>query len=289
MAKKPETNGTTEISIKDEGGMPAFLRSYQGPTGTDNIDAADLNIPRIKLGQGLTPEVKEGLVKDGDMFHSITKEVLIPNGQFGRIIPVCYMKEFILWKDQNFEGGGILARAQRVIEGGNVRYKWDNANQEFQNKIKGLVSVKWKTGRYIDEDHLDQFGTAIPGDKESGPAATAHYNYILCLPDHDNAIVAISFSRSSAKKARDLNAMLKMGSVPMFARQFALGSVAETNDASQQYYNYTIRPAGFVLTEEMFNRMKSYHEELSQASFRVDFDGSPDIEKSSERTEKEQF
>jgi len=275
MAKAAETTNvpaTTEpVAPSGLVVVPDYLREYQGPLGTENIDTADVNIPRLKLGQSMTPEVKDGIVRDGDLFHSITKQVLIPVGETGIVIPVAYVKEYILWRDRN-DGGGIFARAHRVVgPDGDVRYAWDKPNSTFEHKVKGALKVTWRTKTYIDEDGLDKFGSAIASDRDSQPAATAHYNYILALPAHEGQLVAISFNRSSAKKAKDLNAMLKMGNVPMFARQFAIGSIPDTNDAGDRFYNFALQPAGFVQSQEMFDQLKRMHLDLGQKAVEVDW------------------
>jgi hypothetical protein len=171
MAKTPQVAAADEdksgqMTVVKGGGavaLPDYLKEYAGPSGTENIDSADINIPRLKLAQGLTPEVKDGIVKDGDLFHSITKQVLIPQGRAGIIIPVAYVKEYILWRDQQ-DGGGIFARAKRVIEDGTVRYKWDNPKKEIKHKVKGVMSVTWRTKGYVDEDGLE--------GRRRGPACT---------------------------------------------------------------------------------------------------------------------
>jgi hypothetical protein len=278
MAKTPAASKEAVPAVVENAGLPAtvgnampdWAKEYQGPLGTENIDTQDVNIPRLKLGQSMTPEVKDKLVNDGDMFHSITKEVIIALGTTGIIIPVAYQKEFILWRDRA-DGGGILARAKRVVlQDGSVRYAWDKPNQSFQTKIKGAVKVEWKTKQFIDEDGLDQFGSMIPGDLESPPAATAHFNYILHLPARGD-MVAISFNRSSAKKAKDFNAMLKMGSAPMFMRCFNIGALQDQNDAGDKFYNYSITPAGFVQDKQLFTNLQRMYMELRERGVNVDF------------------
>jgi hypothetical protein len=275
MAKNAQAaaaDPTTDIAVKTGGGavaLPDYLSGYAGPTGTENIDSGDVNIPRLKLAQGLTPEVKDGLVKDGDMFHSITKQVLIPVGQAGIVIPIAYVKEYILWRDMQ-DGGGIFARARRVVENGVVRYKWDHPNQTFEHKVKGVVKVKWQTKGYIDEDGLDKFGSSVISEPDSVPAANEHLNYIFMMPDAEEQLVAVSFSRTAASKAKDLNAMLKMGAAPMFARQFTLAAMAQKNDSGQEFYNYMIRPAGFVPSKDLFSRLQALHLEMRD-KVQVDF------------------
>lgn len=278
MANKPKT-AAAEASEQENlpavqsGGalaMPDFLKDYQGPLGTESIETEDVNIPRLKLAQGLTPEVKDKLVNDGDLFHSITKQIIIPQGQTGLVIPVAYSKEYILWRDRK-DGGGIFARAKRVLHGGEVRYAWDKPNSSFEHKLQGTVKVIWKTREFIDQDGLDKFGSSFPQDGESQPAATAHFNYIMALPDFDYTLVAVSFARSSAKKAKDLNAMLKMGGAPMFARVFQLGAVPAQNEQGDRYFNYSVMPAGFIQDATAFQNLRRLHQDLSAKSFDVDW------------------
>jgi hypothetical protein len=269
--------------------MPDWAKEYQGPLGTENIDTQDVNIPRLKLGQSMTPEVKDKLVNDGDMFHSITKEVIIALGSSGIVVPVAYQKEYILWRDRN-DGGGIFARAKRVVmQDGAVRYAWDKPNSTFQTKIKGVQKVEWRTKQFIDEDGLDQFGTMIKGDAESPPAATAHFNYVMYLPERGD-MVALSFARSAAKKAKDMNAMLKMGSAPMFMRCFRLNAVPDQNEAGDKFYNYGVVPAGFIQDKTTFDNLQRIYMELRDKGVNVDFSDEPDASgNSAKQADQENF
>ena len=292
MAKAAEKSEEKSVALATAKGMtasvPDFLKGYDGATGTEGIESTDVSIPRLKLGQGLTPEVKDKLVNDGDMFHSITKEVIVPRGEAGRFIPIAYTKEWILWNDI-LNGGGIFDRAQKTLVNGEVKYRWLNPNQEYKNKVKGVVAVTWRTKEFIEEDGLGKFGSSIPGDKESPPAATEHFNYIVCLPDFGYQLVALSFSRTAAKKARDLNAMLKMSNTPMFARVFKISAVPDQNDSGQEYYNYGIIPDGFVQTEEEFTLMRNLFEEFSKKSFQVDFSEEAAADSKTEAERQEGF
>jgi hypothetical protein len=264
----PVNQNTALANVGDS--VPDWAKEYAGPLGTENIDTQDVNIPRLKLGQSMTPEVKDKLVNDGDMFHSITKQVIIPLGSAGVIVPVAYQKEYILWRDRG-DGGGIFARAKRtVLNDGSIKYAWDKPNSVFSHKIKGAVKVEWKTKQFIEDDGLAEFGSSIKGDSESAPAATAHFNYILYLPSSGD-MVAISFNRSSSKKAKDFNAMLKMGSAPMFMRCFNLAALQDQNDAGDKFFNYSITPYGFVQDQQLFNNLQRMHLELKDRGATVDF------------------
>jgi hypothetical protein len=249
--------------------VPAYLQGYTGPTGTENIDSVDVTIPRLKIGQGLTAEVKEGLVKDGDLFINLGAQVVAVRGETLRFIPLAYAKEFILWRPREDNGGGILARARPVYDETNhrIRYKWDKQNETFEVKLKGIVKCKWTTGQYIDEDDLDQWGSENPADKSSGIAATAHLNYVVALPDHEDMLVAFSFSRTTTRAGKDLNGLLKQGRAPMFARVFTAKTFEDKREKGE-FNNVKIMNDGFV-TEDKFPVYQQYAKQF-ETGFVVD-------------------
>lgn len=261
-----------EVAKVEDGGLPAYLQDYQGATGAEGIDNEDVTIPRIKLAQGTTPEVKAGEIKEGALFLNVTGEVLAEPGEVLKFVPIVQGKEFILWKDQNYEGGGIFARAKKVFdrETNSARYAWDKPNQTFKNKVKGIVEVEWETKTFVDENGMDKFGSAIPTDSDSHPAATAHHNYVVALPDHGNTVAALSLSNTAVKKAKDLNAMLMMGTAPIFSRVFTVTTINETNNDGQEYKNYSFKPAGFLEDPEVFEFTKGLFEGFSNKGFTVD-------------------
>ena len=258
-----------EVANTTGGSVPAYLKDYQGATGTENISREDVTIPRLKIGQGLTAEVKEGLVKDGDLFVNLGAQVVALKGAPLDFVPLAYAKEFILWRPREDNGGGILARARPVWDEKEhrVRYKWDKPNTRFDVKLKGLVKVSWETQEYIDQDGLDQWGSENPNDNSSGIAATAHLNYVVALPAFGDMIVAFSFSRTTTKAGKDLNGLLKQGRVPMFARLFTAKTFEQKNDKGE-FNTVKIMPKGFV-PEDAFNFYKGVSEQF-QTGFVVD-------------------
>lgn len=258
-----------EVATVETGGVPAYLQNYKGRTGAEDIAPEDMSIPRIKLAQGLTEEVKAGTVPDGALFLNISGEVLAAPGEPLRFTPIAQGKEFILWNPQR--GEGIIARGKRVhdAETGTYRYMWDKQDQTFEVKFKDGPKVKWSTKKFVDENGMDQWGSRIPGDDESGIAATAHHNYVVALPDHGGMVAALSLSRSQVKRAKDLNALLNLNAAPIFSRIFEVKTVGEKNDDGE-FFNYKFVPAGFVETEADFETFKALHENFVEEGFTVD-------------------
>jgi len=264
-----------EVAKKNDGALPAFLQEYEGKTYAEDIDNDDVTIPRIKLAQGLTPEVKAGDVKDGSLFLNVSGEVLALPGVKLRFIPVAKGKEFILWNPTR--GEGIMARARPTQHGGRTRYEWDKKDSAFEVKFKDGPKVTWKTKTYVDENGMDKWGSRIPGDDDSGPAATAHFNYVVVLPDHGNMVAALSLSRSQVKRAKDLNALFKMGNLPFFARYFEVETTGEKNDDGD-YFNYKFVPAGVLEDANLFTHCKAMHDGFVESGYTVDQSDDDDSE-----------
>lgn len=263
---KPAAKSTAVAKV--EKGLPAFLNNYKGPTGTEGIESEDITIPRIKIGQSMSEEVKAGDIAEGALFLNVTGQVLAEPGDKLPFVLLARSKEYILWNPRE-DGGGILARAKPVQTKDGTRYAWDKPNQTFEVKVGGKVKVKWKTGKFIDEDGLGDWGSEIPGDKESGIAATAHHNFVVALPTLGGLVAALSLSRSGTKKAKDFNAVLKLGGrVPVFARKFTMTTVDEKNDKGA-FKNFSIKPDGFV-DEKDFAGYQQMAEGFSNMNYSVD-------------------
>ena len=264
MAKKTELAAVEDL-------VPEWMKDDLGTTGAEGIEVSDITVPRIKLGQAMSAEVKAGTVEEGDLFLNVTGEVLAAAGEHLRFTPIAASKEFMLWRDRKDNGGGIMARAKRgLLDNGDVAYFWDKPNQDFPNKIKGLKDVIWHTTEYLVSDSgLDAWGSEIPGDKDSGKAATAHHNYVVSLPDFDDMIVAFSLSKTQAKRARDLNALIRLSKTPMFGRVFSASTDTETKGADS-WANIKFKPAGYLENQANYPLFKEMNKGYAAEGFTVD-------------------
>lgn len=269
MAKAKKEVAVVEDAKTDL--VPAFMQDDLGTTGAEGIETSDITVPRIKLGQALSAEVKDGACEEGDLFLNVTGEVLAAAGEALRFTPIAASKEFFLWRDRNDNGGGIMARATRgILDGGDVVYFWDKPNQEFTHKLGGRLEVTWKTGAYLVSDQgLDAWGSEVPGDSNSGKAATAHHNYVVSLPDYDDMIVAFSLSKTQAKRARDLNALIRLSKLPMFGRVFSATTDTETK-GDDTWANIKFKPAGTVASAESYSMFKDMNKGYAERGFTVD-------------------
>lgn len=271
---------TKNIAKTGASQLPDFMKDHAGE-GQEAITREDIKMPRLKLGQSMTPEVKDKMAEEGDLIHNITKQVLCAAGNTLPAIPVCYNKEYIIWYDRKGpNGGGIAARAQRqIMPDGAIRYIWDKPGIEITDKLDGKMPVKYQLKTFTtfnadggddNTDTLAAWGSQVPGDRESKPAATCHHNYVFMLPEHDEQMIAVSMSKTSAKKAEEFNTMLKMGKIPTYARIYKLSTFIDQSD-DNKFANYQFGGFEPVQDEEQFNELRKMYLMLKEKGVDVDF------------------
>jgi len=219
--------------------LPAHLAQYnRGKIG--NIDSTDRILPRIKLIQAISPELADfPEAKAGQFWHAIAQQNLGPTI---RAIPIIIRKSYVLWAPRN-DDRGILARAMDGIH-------WQPADAEFTVKPKGASnSITYKTGKTVAESGLDQFGTSIPGDPNSPPAASLTYNmmwYLVDFPELSPSIIINT--RSSVKPMQNLLSRIESKPVAHYVQVYDIGSVQQKG-AEGPYFNFTYTAAGFADVE----------------------------------------
>jgi hypothetical protein len=225
---------------KTQQGVPAHLAQYaKGKIG--NIDSSDRIIPRVKLMQAISPELQDHVeAKAGQFWHTIAQENLGPTL---KAVPIIIRKSFVLWAPRN-DDRGILARAMDGVN-------WEPANAEFRVKPKGSpTEVVYNTRNTVAESRLDQFGTSIPGDPNSAPAASLTYNMMWYLPDFPELSPSIIINtRSSVKPMQQLLSRIDSKPVPHFCQKYIISSVQQKG-AEGPYFNFAYTGDGFTTAEQ---------------------------------------
>ena len=220
--------------------VPDHLREYQKTT-IGNVDSSDRIIPRIKLIQAISPELTDHTdAKAGQFWHSIAQENL---GPAIKAIPILIRKSYVLWAPRN-DDRGILARADDAIH-------WNPPNAEFTVKPKGSPNpVVYKTRETVSQSGLDQFGTSIPGDPNSPPAASLTYNMMWYLVDHPELSPSLIINtRSSVKPMQQLLSRIDAKPVPHYVQLYSIGTVQQRG-AEGPYFNFTYTGLGFADKEQ---------------------------------------
>lgn len=250
--------------------LPAFMRQ-DADIGKEAIKSEDIEIPRLKLIQGLSPELQDyNELRPGNFFHPAAE--MIFDEPF-RAVPIFMDRRYILWRPRD-QGGGVLARADDGVH-------WSPAEGEFTvtlDKKDGGGQVTWKLAKTVQQSGLANWGTMNPSDPNSPPAATLMFNYLLAFPDHPEVMPAIlTFQRTSIKSGRKFNTKIKTVRTPLFGTVYEFSSFVDHNSRSQEFHNIAVKGAGLVEDEGLYNQYKALHQQFANVGFSIkDIEGLQD-------------
>jgi hypothetical protein len=256
--------------------LPAHLQQY-AKTKIGNVDATDQIIPRIKLIQAISPELQDfNNAKAGEFWHTTASESL---GNKLLAIPIVIRKSYILWAPRN-DDRGILARAMDGVH-------WDIPNAEFTVKPKGSPnSVVYKTWNTVAESGLDQFGSSVPGDPQSLPAASLTYTMLWYLPDFPEYSPSVIINtRSGIKPMQQLLSKIDAKPVAHYAQLYTI-SVVSMKGAEGPYFGYAYTASGFadegtvIATKALYDRFAESEWVANDETADTAEDGRPQRERS---------
>lgn len=275
MAKKKAKTKAVVKKDRDDS-LPDFIPQGKG-RGFSGIDTEDLELPRIKLIQAISPEKDEFEVEEGEFFHNVLEQSF---GSELKIIPLIIQKAFVLWSPID-DGRGILARANNGVH-------WQPPEGEFEvAPIKEMPKQKftWKLAKTVKESGLAEFGSSLQDD-DSKPAATKQYNILVYLPDHPEASpCVVTLQRSAIKIGRRLIAKLKVTTankgIDIFALQLKMKSAQDSNSKDQRYFTYKFDMNGFIKNKDTYELCKAMYKAYSSSGFSVKMDSEEDDSSSS--------
>jgi len=240
--------------------LPDFMQSEAG-AGLENVDSGDMETPRLKLMQALSPEVEQhDNLKPGEFWHTMLERSI---GRSFKAVAVYMDKRALLWRPQD-DGGGILARSEDLIH-------WNPPQAEFKVKInKGTKEVVWRTNPLVAESGLLEWGSQDPDDPNSPPAATLMYNFLLTFPEMPDVPPAVlTLQRTSAKVARKLLGRMKVMRAPSYGIVLEIGSEGDSNSVGQKFQNVVIKPVGYVTDQRTFAAGKSLYESVRKTGINI--------------------
>ena len=240
MTKETKTE-VTEVKVHDPNAVPAYLQSGNHKVTEDNFDASDVVLPRLKLLQSQSPEVKDYPEASlGNFWH--TGADLNVGDTFDFVV-VSRKKKYLLMAPME-DGQGVLARAEDAKT-------WDRTGT-WTVKLDKRNTVTWEIkDTDVARSGLAEWGTSFPGDENSPPAATLFYEYLVILPSHPElGPVIMSLARSAIARAKkglnDKIEMHKAAGRPLQALVFRARATTDKNDSGQDFYNWQFIGAGFA-------------------------------------------
>jgi hypothetical protein len=245
------------VEVKDD---LSYLTKYDIKKEDDGFGAEDTVLPKVKLLQSTSPELEAySNAKAGEFWHTAFDA---PLGTAVKFV-ICERRKKYLLTGPMGDPNGVMSRAMDAKT-------WDTLGS-WQIKIKNVKSpVTWEIKTHdVAKSGLAEWGTYNPDDKDSGPAATLFYDYLVLLPDHmDLGPCVLSLARTQIKQARkglnDKIALHASNGRPMQALCFEATVIIGKNDEGQEYKNYLFKSAGFN-DEAMFKKATSYKGLLERA------------------------
>lgn len=251
----------TAVAKPNDSALPAHLQGGK-KASFGNIDASDLIIPRIKLVQGADSELLQAYdnAKIGQFWHTLMEQNL---GAKLRIIPLILNKEIVMWAPRG-DDRGVLARSTDCVN-------WDEgyANLSFKVKHKGMSEeVEYFTDKNVAASGLTNFGTKIPGDPKSAPAASVTYKMMFCFPDFPDIGPAVVINtRTAAKVAKGLISKIEMRPVDHYGQIFVMGTTDEKGDEGP-YKGYSYTADGYA-DEDQYNWAKAMYEKYKALEWKT--------------------
>jgi hypothetical protein len=243
-AAKPAESKSRDV-VPQQGGAivdsrPDFLKKGQG-RGQENVTHQDLIIPRLEVVQSLSPardkrhqDYIEG-AEEGQLYNSVTRELY---GEDVTVVPVFFLKEWLVWKDRK-KGGGFRGA--------------------FANKTDAQLAIKDlkdpKTGKLEDPDDYAIVDT--------------NQMFCLLLTPEGNQQIVISMAKSKAKVARKWNSLIQLSGDDSFAKAYVVESVQEANAAGENYFNIKVSPKGYV-SEAIYTEAEKLYELLKAGGATAD-------------------
>lgn len=223
--------------------------------GAENIDPANLLIPKLLLMQGLSEMVTERKAQQGDIIRSTTKEILSKGIDAGvEFIP---FNSFDTWVIEEKIKDKFEYRRTEPVTNANKAAAW-----EWQEK-----GSTWRRSSSLN------FHVLLPGDIAKEMAAMENLAKTGAMPKPTDAVLpcVVSFKRTSRGAGKDLTTAFGTArhfNIPPSSWTFTLKAKSEKNELGT-YYVYTVEQTGMTKPGEL-EYAKKWYDTVSKFQVKVD-------------------
>lgn len=198
----------------------AIPEAPAAPMGFEDEEQGDMIIPRVKVMQTLSPEVRDRTAEEGDIINSLTGDKL--NGK--TFIPVFKFNNHIWWRDRS-EGGGILCMAR------------DGKHGVMSDGTNLVCNVC----RKCEFDNTKQ-------GKEALPVCTKYINFFGFF-EGERLPIIMSFSKTNYNEGKKLYSLAKVTMQNMWNYGYAVNEKKQAKSGNE-WFVMQMAPAGPTSEED---------------------------------------
>ena len=235
-----QTVKKSSLSDKNESGkelseLPKDVPSYlvkpgQVQRGFENVKKDDLQLPRLKLLQALSPEVEDEKGKAGDIINSLSDENYGTELSF---IPILQSYSRVYWASKEKDAEILCSSNDGIVPSPAIEEPPAKTCEACPNS------------KFIEDE---------------GPVCTEFYNFPVLVNGKEPAGLALSRTKISVAKRLISKAMYAGKGLDLFSMKFKLRSKKVTGEKFS-YYNFDVVGAGFV-TEVEFKAAESFYNSI---------------------------
>lgn len=200
----------------DDDARTEMSTQFRTWTSQPKMRASDISYPRLRIAQGLTPEVIQGAAKMGDLVMSGAEAV-----QSAVLIPVMWARARELRKPG--DNSTVLCQSVDGVEG------------------KGVPGGHCETAQGEDLCPMSKWGApSQPGGRNTPPQCNLIYSYVCYSLTH-KMLVVFELKRTGMNQAKFINTMIERNGLGRFA--VILSSQNKTNPNRQTYAEPVVVPS----------------------------------------------
>jgi len=221
----------------------ALAVQQEQPMGFEYEEQGDMIIPRVKVMQTLSPEVRERTAEEGDIINSLTGDKL--NDKV--FVPVFKFNNHILWRDRS-EGGGILCMAR------------DGKHGVESDGTQLICAVCRKC----------EFDNTKTG-KEALPTCTKYINFFGFF-EGERLPIIMSFSKTNYNEGKKLYSLAKVSMQNMWNNGYTVVSKKQAK-AGNEWFIMAVTPHGPTSEEDRefgLNMYQMYRNSLNSMNYDMD-------------------
>jgi len=230
-----KNNGSSAVAIMSQ------FENVQ--TGFEDMNADDLQLPRLKLLQAMSPEIEnDEALRAGQILNSVTGESW-SSEQGVKVVPCVYHKTYVEWAPVGSGAKGPVAVHQ--------------SKDVMNNTVRGEDSKYYtndNSGNYIEE--------------------TANYFVLIIGGKGETSQAVISMKSSQLTPSRNWNSKMKNLKIknsegvhftpPMWSHSYLLKS-EKTKNGDKTWYKWKIEVDSMLSNEAQVREARSFSEEMALA------------------------